>query len=122
MNPDPLTVRVTELDPAITLAGLIDAIAGVGGGLPLPEPEEDEPPPQLVRPTDKVAPRQHRTKNREDCMSNSMASFPNHASFISRLFIASRFGVVVGMAPRGETWLDTCPGSWKSGLRARAYF
>ena len=87
----------------------------------MPEPVEDEPPPQLVRLTDKVAPKQHRTKKREDCIANSMASFPSYASLNSRLFVASRCGTV-GMAPLGRDLFEHAPEVLEKQPRARAYF
>lgn len=45
VNPEPLTVRVSAVKPAVMLAGLIDVMAGVGVVPPPPDPEPDAPPP-----------------------------------------------------------------------------
>lgn len=53
----PVTVRVSDPEPAVTDVGLMEATVGVGVELPEPEPEpeplpefdEDPPPPQPVR-------------------------------------------------------------------------
>jgi hypothetical protein len=43
-NPEPLTVRVSAFEPAVTLVGLIDVTAGVDVVVPPPVPEPPEPP------------------------------------------------------------------------------
>lgn len=73
INPEPDSVRINALEPAGTVVGLMDEIAGVGIVLPPPpdppeppDPLELEPPPQPLRRTRIPSPKNKAKKPTEE--------------------------------------------------------
>ena len=127
MNPEPLTVNVTALEPAVILVGLIDVTNGVGVVPPPPDPPEPPEPfdpeplaPQPLITTERLIPKTEMKKSNVDLRNEP--GFTDRPAFSSMrtLQIDSRFPTYIrGVSGRHNTLVTILVGHQASGLAVR---